>query len=168
MVRASILVAGLWLGFLAASWVVATGSFRTAERVAGPDANAEVASRLAPVAAEDRRLVLRHLASELNRFMFRTWSLVQLGLGIVLAGVAWSAGGAPRVLAVTALLLVAVQAFGLTGPITHLGRSIDFVPRPLPPDVARRFGELHAAYAVIDLAKAAVLGSLSLLLLRRP
>jgi hypothetical protein len=168
MLRASILTAGLWLGFLAASWAMATVNFRTAERVAGAEAGAEVTARLAPIAAEDRRTVLRHLAAEINRWMFRAWSAVQIGLGLALVALAWRLGGVPRALAGTALLLVLVQAFGLTGWITSVGRGIDFLPRPLPPEIARRFGLLHGAYAVADLAKAVALVALSAVLLRRP
>jgi len=168
MLRASILTAGLWLGFLAASWVMATVNFRTAERVAGAGAGAEAAARLAPVAASDRRLVLRHLASEINRWMFRAWSTAQIGLGLALLVLAWRLGGAPRALAAAALLLVLVQALGLAGGITSVGRGIDFLPRPLPPEVARRFGLLHGAYVLADLAKAAVLVALSAVLMRRP
>jgi hypothetical protein len=48
----------------------------------------------------------------------------------------------------------------------ELGRQIDFVPRPLPPEVARRFGSLHAGYVGLDLAKAAALAAAAWLLAR--
>jgi hypothetical protein len=168
VLRASILVAGIWLGFMVASWLLAAASFRTAERVAGPEASAEVVSRLAPVGPEDRRFVLRHMASEINRWMFRTWSWAQLGLALLLLAAAWPVGGGARGLALAALALVLVQAFGLAGPITELGRGIDFVPRPLPPDLGRRFGMLHGAYVLADFAKAGILLAFSAVLLRRP
>jgi hypothetical protein len=47
MARLLLVVAGFWLGMLAASWVMATVNFRTVDRV--------IAS------------VLRHLVSEINR-----------------------------------------------------------------------------------------------------
>ncbi len=168
MLRASILTAGVWLGFLVASWVVATLSFRSADRLAGPEARVEVAAKLGGVPAEDRRMVLRHLASEINRGMFRVWAAVQLALGLVLVGLAWQLGGAARILAPVALTLVLVQAFALGGAIDVVGRGLDFLPRPLPPELGRRFGALHAAYALADLVKAAVLIGLQVLLLRRP
>ena len=168
MLRASLLTAGVWLGFLVASWVVATLSFRSADRVAGPEARVEVATKLGPVPAEDRRMVLRHLASEINRGMFRVWAPVQLALGLALVGLAWRLGGAPRILAAVALGLVLVQAFALGGAIAAVGRGLDFLPRPLPPELGRRFGALHAAYVLADFVKAAALVGLELLLLRRP
>ena len=168
MLRASILAAGVWLGFLVASWVLATLTFRTADRVAGPEARAEVAERLGPVPAEDRRMVLRHLAAEINRSMFRAWAAFQLVLGGVLVGLAWRLGAASRILAVAALLLAVFQAVGLAGAIAAVGRGLDFHKRPLPPELGRRFGILHGAYAMADLVKAAALAGLELLLLRRP
>jgi hypothetical protein len=168
MLRASLWMAGAWLGFLVASWIMATANFQAAERVAGRETRAEVTARLGAVAPEDRRVVLRHLASEINRFMFRTWSAVQLVLGFALLALAWRLGGAARALAGAALVLVLVQAFGLAGPIAALGRTIDFVPRPLPPDVGRRFGMLHGAYVIADLVKAVALLAFGIVLLRRP
>jgi hypothetical protein len=168
VLRATVLVAGIWLGFMVASWLVASANFRTAERVAGPEASAEIARRLEPVAPEDRRFVLRYMASEINRWMFRTWSWTQLALALLLVAAAWPLGAWPRGLAVLALALVLLQAFGLAGPITELGRSIDFVARPLPPELGRRFGLLHGAYVLADLAKAGILIALSAVLLRRP
>lgn len=46
--------------------------------------------------------------------------------------------------------------------------ELDFVPRPLPPDLARRFGLLHGAYVIGDLVKLGLLAALAALLLRRP
>jgi len=168
MLRASLLTAGVWLGLLAASWAMATGSFRAAERVAGPGSRPEVAAKLGSVAPGDRVMVLRHLASEINRWMFRAWSAAQGVLGLVLVLLAWGLGGGPRALAIAALSLVLLQAFGFAGPIASLGRGIDFLPRPLPPELGRHFAALHGAYVLADLAKAGALAALSFVLLRRP
>jgi hypothetical protein len=66
-----------------------------------------------------------------------------------------------------ALAIALLQAVGFAAPITDLGRSIDFLPRPLPPDLGRRFGLLHGAVVLLDLAKAAGLVSVAALLVRR-
>jgi hypothetical protein len=68
---------------------------------------------------------------------------------------------------VAALLIALLQAFALAAPITDLGRSIDFLPRPLPSDLGRRFGLLHGAFVLLDLAKAAALLTTASLLVRR-
>ena len=93
---------------------------------------------------------------------------VQLVLGVVLVGLAWRLGAASRILAVAALLLAVFQAVGLAGAIAAVGRGLDFHKRPLPPELGRRFGILHGAYAMADLVKAGALAGLELLLLRRP
>jgi hypothetical protein len=162
MKSAALVLVGVWLGALMASWVAATVNFRTAERVVAAPPPA-LDARLSAVPAEARRQVLRHLASEINRWMFRHWAPTQLALGLALTGLLWSAGGAPRTMAMVAAALGLAQLL-MVAPIVEVGRSIDFVPRPLPPDVGRRFGLLHAAYVVADLAKAAALAALAVLL----
>jgi hypothetical protein len=154
MPRLFLAVSGFWLGMLVASWVMATVNFRTVDRVLGPAARPEMTSRLAALPAEERRLVLRHLVAEINRRMFGTWAVAQLVLGVVALLAAWRLDGAPRLLIGAALLLVIAQIAVLTPAIASVGRSIDFRPPPLPAEVARRFGALHAAYAGADLAKA--------------
>jgi hypothetical protein len=102
-------------------------------------------------------VVLRHVAAESNRWMFRTWTLVEMVLGALLVAASWRLGPVPRALALVALAAVVAQAAGLAPAISELGRSLDFVPRPLPAAEGRRFGLLHAAYMVADLVKAGVL-----------
>ena len=167
MGRLLLVLIGLWLGLLLASWVVASVNFRTVDRVLGPALRPELEQRLSGVPAAERRVALRHLASEINRWMFRYWSLAQLALGGACLLLALGLGGLPRLLLAAALLTALVQAFGLASPITDLGRAIDFVPRPLPPDTARRFGLLHAAYVGVDLAKAVLLAAAAWAVARR-
>jgi hypothetical protein len=165
----SLLLVGLWLGLLASSWIMATVNFRTAEAASTPARTPdELNRRLQPLPVEDRRHAFRYLASEINRWMFRSWGLIQAALGVVLLALLWSAGGSPRVLAAAALALVALQV-GLLGPmIATVGRQADFLARPLPPDLARRFGIAHGGYVIVDLVKMAVLAGAAVVLTRRP
>jgi hypothetical protein len=165
---AAVWLAGLWLGLLVASWLSATASFRAVDRVLEPGARPELEERLARVDPPDRRVVLRFLASEINRWMFARWALVQALLALVLFALVWNAGLWPRSAAALLLLVVAVQALGLGPQIESLGRTLDFVPRPLPADVARRFGVLHGSFVLFDLLKAVVLLVVGLLLTRAP
>lgn len=165
---AALLLTGLWLGFLFASWAAATASFRTVDRVLGPGQRPEVGAKLGPLAPEDRKVVLRHLASEINRWMFGRWAVLQLLLGGALWVTAWGAGVPPRLIVGATVAIALAQAFALAPPIESLGRSIDFVPRPLPPDVARRFGALHASFVILDLLKAVLLLAAGYVLARRP
>jgi hypothetical protein len=166
MKNTALVLAGLWLGALFASWVAASVNFRTVDRVLGAGEREELAQRLTPVAPEARRQVLRHLASEINRWSFRTWSLAQLALALLLLALCWRQPGAARYVLAGCLAIVLAQ-LALVRPIVDLGRSIDFVPRPMPAEVARRFGLLHAAFVSLDLLKALLLAASAWMLGRR-
>jgi hypothetical protein len=165
--RLSLLLVGLWLGLLVASSAVATVNFRTVDRLLGPDLRPELDQRLAPLSAADRRVAFRHLVSEVNRWIFRWGSIAQLLIAVLLLAACWPFGGGVRWIALVLLLLTAVQALGLAGAITSFGRGLDFVARPLPPELASRFGLLHGAYVIGDLCKLVLLAA-SAFLLRRP
>jgi hypothetical protein len=167
-VRALLFVlTGLWLGLLFASWAIASATFRTAEAVAAVPAGSSAGDQVARVPPEARRPLFRHLASEINRWMFGRFGWAQMALAIVVVLLAWPFGGAVRWLSIGALVAVAVQGAALGPAILELGRSIDFVARPLAPDVGRRFGLLHGGYVVLDLAKAVALVILAVVLARR-
>ena len=157
---------GLWLGLLAASWAMASASFRTVDRLLGPEARPELQARLAPLSPSDRRTILRHVAAESNRWMFRTWTLAEMLLGALLVAASWRLGAVPRALALAAAAVLA-QALGLAPAIAQLGRTLDFVPRPLPPADGRRFGLLHAGYMLADLVKAGALIVAAAIIARR-
>jgi len=166
--RAVLLVlGGLWLGLLFTSWALATATFRTAEAVASLPSGSAAGDHVARVPSEARRPLFRHLASEVNRWMFGRFGWAQLLLALVVAFLAWPFGGAVRWLSVAALVAVAVQGAVLGPAILELGRSIDFVARPLAPDVGRRFGLLHGGYVVLDLVKAGALVALAVMVARR-
>ena len=164
--RVALLLAGVWLGALVTSWAVATVNFRMVDRVLGPSARPELQERLAPLKAPERREAFRHLASEINRVLFGSFGVAQLVTGAGLLFLVWGTGGSLRLLASLALAIVAIQiALGI--PITSLGRSIDFLPRPLPEGLQHRFGMLHGVFVLLDLAKAGLLATLAALVARR-
>ena len=164
----SLLLVGLWLGLLVSSWMMATVNFRKAEAASVADQSpTELNRRLAPLSPDDRRHAFRYLAAEINRWMFRSWGLIQAALGLALVALLWSAGGSPRIFALAALLLVLAQV-GVLGPmIATVGREADFLARPLPSDLARRFGIAHGGYVVVDLVKMVVLAAAAAVLVRR-
>ena len=53
---AVLLVIGLWIGLLAASWAMAGASFRTVDRLLGPEARPEFRARLESLSPDDRRI----------------------------------------------------------------------------------------------------------------
>lgn len=152
---------------LVACWVVAITNFRMVDTVLGPAIRPEVSARLAPLSEPDRRMVLRHLVSEVNRWIFRWWSAVQVLLGALLVVLLWRGPGGPRWLMAAASLVALVQALLLVPSLVEMGRGLDFLPRPLPPETARRFGLLHGGYVAADLLKAALLLLAAWLLGRR-
>jgi hypothetical protein len=103
----------------------------------------------------EARVLLRHLASELNRFWFETWGWIELALAATLLIMALRTRPRPAVLTGLGILLAITiaMAFYLTPQIIAVGRPLDFVPRePAPPALAK-FGRLHAAYSILDLGK---------------
>ena len=156
-------MAGLWIGLLVASWAMASASFRTAERLVGPEARPEMQARLAPLPPDDRRLVLRHAAAEANRWMFRAWAAMEMMLAVALVVLSWRLGTASRWVAVGLAAVVVLQSAAVGPAIAQLGRSLDFVPRPLPPATGRQFGLLHAAYMLADVVKAVALAAAALI-----
>jgi hypothetical protein len=155
MIRPSALVLlGLWAGLLAASWALAGASFKTADQFSG---RTEIASRLPSLDDSDRRMLLRSVAAELNRWMFRARSGSEIVLGLVLLVLVWKLPGGSRGLVGVALAVALLQALWLSPAIAELGRSLDFVRRPLPAEVSRHFGLLHGAYVLLDLGKGILL-----------
>lgn len=148
---------GLWFGLLVTSWLMAGANFNTVDRVLGPTRRPELDRALSGVEPDARRSALRHLASEVNRWMFRRFMLIQLALGTVTLGLLWSGAGRGRWFVTAALAVAVLQAAFLAGAIVELGRSVDFVPRPLPPELSHRFGLLHASYVLSDFAKAGLI-----------
>ena len=69
-------------------WFVATRSFRTVDRVLsqpGP----EFTRTAQPLGSDQTRVVLRHLASEINRTLFRAYGWAQVLLGVLLVLLLW-------------------------------------------------------------------------------
>ncbi len=156
-----LVIAGLWAGLLLAAGAAATLSFRSVDRALDPRASPELGARLAPLAADARRQALRHVASESNRALFALSGWTQAALALATLALAWSGGGRPRGLALALALLLLAQQLACALPMIELGRQLDFVARPWPAAVARRFGLLHGGYSLLELAKLGLLAALA-------
>jgi hypothetical protein len=163
---AALVAVGLWLGLLVASWLSATAAFRGVDRVLGPEMRPELKQRMGGLAPAEQRLALRHVAGEINRWMFRRLGLVQVALGVLVLAAAWPVA-TPRAMLGAALLIAVVQV-GLGASIESFGRGLDFVARPLPPELSRRFGLIHAGFVLLDAVKTLLLAAAGVLLARRP
>ena len=98
-------------------------------------------------------MVLRHMASEINRTLFQGYGVLQIGFGAILFLLVLRQS--PRhaldiSLAATMLVLSLIVTLALTPLITSVGRSIDFLPRNPPPQVMPRFWMLHGAFTSLD------------------
>ena len=163
LTKAITLLLGAWMGGTLVIWLVATISFRNADRVLSRP-TPEAAPLLLSVPEAARRPVLRHLASEFNRLLFPVWGALQLVLGgavLVLLLRQTPRSPADLTLAGILLLLVVVMLGVITPVITSLGRTMDFVPRTPPPPQMAAFGKLHAAYSFLDLIKLVLAGILA-------
>src|SRR5262245_12250773 len=107
-------------------------TFGTAAALAAPDARAELREKTSALSEPDRRIVLRFMASEVNRTMFRRWLWIQIALGAVLVALTAREGGSLVYVGIAVALLL-IQLV-LAPQILTVGRSIDFLPRPLPAD----------------------------------
>ena len=148
----AIAILGVWLGWTLFMWFLAGRSFRTVERVL-ESSNPQVAETARPLAPDKERELLRHLASEINRTIFRAYGWAQIVLGALL--LILFIQQAPRdnfglALAGIMLALVLVLTFVVTPQIISLGRSLDFVPRTPPPPEFKRFWMLHGAFTGLD------------------
>jgi hypothetical protein len=151
----SIAILSLWVGWTLFIWFAATRSFRTADQVlkSPPPEFSRVVQSLGP---EHTRLVLRYLASEINRTYFRAYGWGQVVVGSILLALLWLK--APRdtfsvTMVAGMLFIVLILTLGVMPQIIALGRNIDFLPRTPPPPDYQRFWKLHATFTGLDGAK---------------
>jgi hypothetical protein len=148
---------GSWLTGSVAMALVATQNFRTVDRVLkGTATNAELNQKTEGWTSGDARMVLRHLASEMNRLYFRAWEWTQLLFGavlILLLSFGQSRDLMSRHLVIAMVIIILVFVVYLTPNIVTLGRSLDFTPRDPPPPEYARFWRFHIAYTTLDLLK---------------
>ncbi len=133
-------------------WFLAGRSFRTADRVL-TNSNPKVAEAVRSLAPEQERELLRHVASEINRTIFRAYGWAQIVLGALLFLLFYRQS--PRdnfnlATAGTMLAIALVLTLVITPLITSLGRSFDFVPREPAPPGMQRFWMLHGAFTGLD------------------
>jgi hypothetical protein len=159
----AIAIVGVWIGWTLFMWFLAGRSFATVDRVLNNE-NPQFTTATQSMTSDQSRVVLRHLASEINRTAFRAYGWGQIVLGTVLLVLV--SRQAPRdkvalALAGGMLAVVLVLALIVTPQIVSIGRSIDFVPRNPPPPGFRRFWMLHGAFTLLDGTK--LLAGLALL-----
>jgi len=155
MARSQVLAVAIlsaWIMSTLCMWFAATRSFATVERVM-KSGQPEFVEITKPLGGASTRMVLRHMASEINRTLFQGYGVLQIGFGAILFLLVLRQS--PRhaldiSLAATMLVLSLIVTLALTPLITSVGRSIDFLPRNPPPQVMPRFWMLHGAFTSLD------------------
>lgn len=148
----TIALMGAWIMSTLCMWFAATRSFATVESVI-KRADPPFVEITKPLGETSTRVVLRHMASEINRSLFWGYGAVQIGLGAILFLLVMRQNPRRALdsgLIAAMLVLAVILTVVLTPLIVAVGRSIDFLPRnPAPPEMAR-FWMLHGAFTSLD------------------
>ncbi len=148
----AVAILGAWIASTLCMWFTATRSFSTVERVL-KGAEPQFVETTKPLGEGPTRVVLRYMASEINRSLFRGYGALQIGLGAILFLLVWRQTMRNSVdigVAATMLALSVILTLVITPKLVSLGRSIDFVPRNPPPPVMPRFWALHGLFTGLD------------------
>ena len=148
----AVAILGAWIMSTLCMWFAATRSFSTVESVL-KRAEPQFVETTKPLGEAPTRVVLRYMASEINRTLFWGYGALQIGLGAILFLLVWRQTPRRAVdvgVVATMLALSVILTLVITPWITSLGRSIDFVPRNPPPPVMPRFWALHGAFTGLD------------------
>ena len=148
----AVAILGAWIMSTLCMWFAATRSFATVERVL-KRAEPQFVETTKPLGEGPTRVVLRYMASEINRTLFWGYGALQIGLGAILFLLLWrqTPRNAVDIGVVAAMLALSViLTLVITPWITTLGRSIDFLPRNPPPPVMPRFWALHGSFTGLD------------------
>jgi len=148
----AVAILGAWIMSTLCMWFAATRSFATVERVM-KGAQPQFVETTKPLGEAPTRVVIRYMASEINRTLFWGYGALQIGLGAILLLLVWrqSPRRAVDIGVVAAMLALSViLTLVITPRLVSLGRSIDFLPRNPPPPVMPRFWALHASFTGLD------------------
>jgi hypothetical protein len=150
MTKVAILSA--WLIMTPLMWLAATQSFTAVKHVLD-GANPGLVDATHGMDEAQTRVVLRYMASEINRRYFWGYGMAQIVLGGGLLVLLWRE--TPRdslaiVVVCSMAVLVLILSLGVTPLLVSIGRGIDFVPRTPPPPVMPRFWALHGAFTGLD------------------
>lgn len=152
--RLACFLLGLWLaGGLFLSWVAVENLLGVDRIMAEP--NPVVGLEIKALGPGEARLLLRHEASEQNRWLHANWEMVQIVLGSVFFFFLLFATHENKIsllLALLMLVLVLLQRFLLTPELTGLGRLTDFLP-DAPSGERNRLWVIRNAYTAAELCK---------------
>jgi len=142
----------VWLTGTVAMAIVATENFYRVDPIIDAQSNPVFASHIEKLGRDAIHDVMYYYSSELNRFYFQFWNVLQLVVGLLALWLIVKVPGSNRAKweVVAMLGIVLFLTIAITPRIVAVGRSLDFVARVPPPDGLRTFGLLHAMYTVLD------------------
>ena len=148
----AVAILSAWIMSTLCMWFAATRSLSTVESVL-KRAEPQFVETTKLLGEDPTRMVLRHMASEINRTLFRGYGALQIAFGVLLFLLVLRQ--TPRHsldigLVATMLALSVILTVVITPMVTSVGRSIDFLPRNPPPPVMPRFWMLHGSFTSLD------------------
>jgi hypothetical protein len=170
--RLACVLLGAWLGCSLFMTAVATTNFRLVDQLLDLPTVPAAAKQFQALGHNAARHLMRHQASEINRYFFEAWGLMQIVLGLSVLGVIVFGVRARATqlkimlgLAGFALLLVFVNQFIITPTIIGVGRVLDFSEPGQFTAERSRFWNYHKAYSTLEVAKMLTCAALAALLL---
>jgi Domain of unknown function (DUF4149) len=155
MARSQVLavaILGAWIMSTLCMWFAATRSFATVEAVM-QNGQPQLVEITKPLGESSTRMVLRHMASEINRSVFWGYGALQIAMGAILLLLVLKQKPRNHIdvgVVATMLVLAIILTVVITPWIVSLGRDIDFLPRNPPPAVMPRFWALHGSFTGLD------------------
>ena len=146
---------GVWLGGdILMAWYGAR-SFSTVESIMA-QSNPAFVVQTKPLGPPVTRLVLRYAVAEQNRWMFRSWEIMQIGMGVLLfCYLLFGTAEGKYSLAVMLVLLALTlfQRLAISPELGIAGRTLEYIPGDLAAQEHARFWVLHNAYLVLEAIK---------------
>jgi hypothetical protein len=153
--RVGAFLIGAWLlGSLLMAFVPSQGMLNVDRFFSNPPA--QISKELDDVGPEVMRQILRFQAAQLNRHIFQTWEIIQLGLGGALLATSFLTSHRSRIVLICTtfmVLMVLVMYFYLTPIMNALARSYDFLPAGAAAQERENFGYYSVWYRVFDVLK---------------
>lgn len=170
--RLACVMLGAWLGCSLFMTAVATTNFRIVDQLLDIPTVPAAAKQFQALGHTAARHMMRHQASEINRFFFEAWGLTQIVLsctvlGVIVFGVRARSGQLKTMMGLAgfALLLVLINQFVITPTIVGVGRVLDFSELSQFAAERARFWNYHRAYSTLEVAKMLVCAALTVILL---
>jgi len=159
---------GIWLGGgILMAWYGAR-SFGAVESIMS-QSNPAFVLQTKPLGPKVTRLMLRYAVAEQNRWLFRSWEVMQLSLAFLLF--CYLLFGTPEGKYSLGVMLVLVlvtlfQRLALSPELGIAGRTLEYLPGEFAHSERARFWVLHNAYLALEAVKVGLGAILAALVMR--